>query len=86
MHKTFLVLDSVSTYVDENEINRLLYSFGYQGGLPELSRAKIGEPVGGGYVSYFGIVAPLYLKLTVQYEPGYVKVFVRYPKASLQTI
>jgi len=43
--KLYLNFDAVNMYVDENEINRTLYTFGYQGGLPELSQAKIGEPV-----------------------------------------
>jgi len=69
-------LGSVNEHVDENEINRLLYSYGYQGGLQEFSVAKTGEPVGGSYVIYFGIVAPIYLVAYGESEPGYIKAIV----------
>lgn len=74
---TYLSLGSVGQYVDENEINRLLYSYGYRGGLQELSNAKIGAPVGGGYNVYFAIVAALPLLLSAEYESHYVKVQIR---------
>lgn len=69
-------LGFVNRHVDENEINRLLYSYGYQGGLQEFSVAKTGEPVGGSYVTYFGIVAPIYLVAYGESEPGYIKATV----------
>lgn len=72
----YLSLGSVHEHVDENEINRLLYSYGYQGGLQEFSIAKTGEPVGGSYVIYFGIVAPIYLVAYGESEPGYVNATV----------
>ncbi len=72
----YLSLGSVHEHVDENEINRLLYSYGYQGGLQEFSFAKTGEPVGGSYVTYFGIVAPIYLLAYGESEPGYIKAIV----------
>jgi hypothetical protein len=69
----YLSLGSVHEHVDENEINRLLYSYGYQGGLQEFSIAKTGDPVGGSYVVYFGIVAPIYLVAYGESELGYIK-------------
>ena len=72
----YLSLGSVHEHVDENEINRLLYSYGYQGGLQEFSIAKTGDPVGGSYVIYFGIVAPIYLVAYGESEPGYIKAIV----------
>jgi hypothetical protein len=72
----YLSLGFVHEHVDENEINRLLYSYGYQGGLQEFSIAKTGEPVGGSYVIYFGIVAPIYLVAYAESEPGYINAIV----------
>jgi len=72
----YLSLGPVNQYVDENEINKTLYSYGYRGGLQEFSVAKIGDPVGGSYVTYFGIVAPIYLLVDAEYEPGYLKTIV----------
>jgi len=72
----YLSLGSVQEYVDESEIDRLLYSYGYHGGLQEFSVAKIGDPVGGSYVSYFGIVAPIYLLAYGESEPGYIRAVV----------
>jgi len=72
----YLSLGNVNEYIDENELNHLLYSYGYHGGLQEFSMAKIGEPVGGSYVTYFGIVAPIYLLAYAESEPGYVKAVV----------
>lgn len=72
----YLSLGSVHEYVDENEITRLLYSYGYHGGLQEFSNAKIGEPVGGSYVTYFGIIAPIYFLAHAELEPDYIKAVV----------
>lgn len=72
----YLSLGHVHEYVDENEIHRLLYSYGYHGGLQEFSVAKIGEPVGGSYVTYFGVVAPIYLLAYGESEPGYIRAVV----------
>jgi hypothetical protein len=72
----YLSLGAVHEYVDENEINRLLNSYGYQGGLQEFSVAKTGEPVGSRHFIYFGIVAPIYLVAYGESEPGYIKASV----------
>ena len=68
----YLSLGSVHDYIDENEINHLLYSYGYPGGLQEFSTAKIGDPVGGSYVVYFGIIAPILLIAYGESEQGYI--------------
>jgi len=72
----YLSLGHVQEQVNESEINHLLYSYGYQGGLQEFSFAKTGEPVGGSYVTYFGIVAPIYLLAYGESELGYIKAIV----------
>lgn len=68
----YMAQGSVSERVDENEINHLLYQYGYKGGLQEFSTAKTGEPVGGSYSVYFGIVATIYLVAYAESEPGYI--------------
>ena len=72
----YLSLGAVNQYIGENETHRLLYAYGYRGGLQEFSTAKIGEPVGGEYVTYFGIVAPIYLLAYAESEPGYINAVV----------